>query len=91
MIIHRTGDWLRATVGDETVIMGVDAGRYVVLNEVGAAIWGLIEEPISIEQLQAELIAMFEVTPETCRRDLDSFLATLVDFEAVHIEPASGN
>jgi hypothetical protein len=86
MMIHRDGDWLAAKVGDELVMMSAAQGNYIGLSAVGARIWELIETPHTVESLCAALVAEYDVDPATCRAEVDSFLATLGQHNAIRIE-----
>jgi hypothetical protein len=87
-LIERKGDWLSARVGDEIMMMSPEKGKYIGMNEVGARIWELIEQPSDITALCAELEREFDVSPEACRTEVDSFLAELEKHGAVAIDPA---
>lgn len=82
-MIERNGDWLAARVGDELVMMSAATGFYIGLSKVGARIWELIETPHSVDQLCDALVAEYEVEPATCRAEVDSFLATLAERDAI--------
>jgi hypothetical protein len=86
MMIHRDGDWLAAKVGDELVMMSAAQGNYIGLSAVGARIWELIETPHTVESLCAALVAEYDVDPATCRAEVDSFLATLGQHNAIRID-----
>ena len=86
MMIHRDGDWLAAKVGDELVMMSAAKGNYIGLSKVGARIWELIETPRTIESLCDALIAEYDVDPATCRTEVDSFLTTLGQHNAIRID-----
>ena len=86
MMIHRDGDWLAAKVGDELVMMSAAKGNYIGLSAVGARIRELIETPRTVESLCATLIEEYDVDPATCRAEVDSFLATLGQHNAVRVE-----
>jgi hypothetical protein len=86
MMIHRDGDWLAAKVGDELVMMSAAKGNYIGLSQVGARIWELIETPRTIESLCDALIAEYDVDPATCRREVDAFLTTLCQHNAIRID-----
>lgn len=83
MSISKQGDWISAKVGDEIVMMSAEEGKYIGLNDVGARIWELLDEPQTREALAARLLEEFEVTPEACNAELDTFLAKLAEFRAV--------
>lgn len=88
-MIHRDGDWLAANVGDELVMMSAAKGNYIGLSAVGARIWELIETPRTIEELCDRLVAEYDVDPATCRAEVDAFLTTLGQHNAVRIDPTA--
>lgn len=87
-MIYRDGDWLAAKVGDEMVMMSATNGNYIGLSPVGARIWELLETPRSIESLCRTLIDEYDVDSATCRIEVDSFIATLGQHQAVRIDDA---
>ena len=86
MQVRRQGEWLTATIGAECVMMSVDNGSYISLSRVGTRIWELIEQPLSTSDLCERLVHDFDVTPELCRSDVDSFLAELEKHGAVSLD-----
>ncbi|HVN00302.1 MAG TPA: PqqD family peptide modification chaperone [Caulobacteraceae bacterium] len=86
MAIRRNGEWLTATVDSELVMMSAASGHYVGLSEVGARIWELIEPPLELDALCARLVEEFDVTPQACRADVQSFLAELARHGAVAMD-----
>lgn len=85
MSISKQGDWISAKVGGELVMMSVEEGKYIGLNEVGARIWELLDTPQPRDALEVRLLQEFEVTPEVCRNEVDAFLAKLVEHRAISI------
>ncbi len=83
MSISRHGDWISAKVGDEIVMMSAEQGKYIGLNDVGARVWELIETPHSIDGVVAALIEEFDVTPELCRAEVESFVEKLRENKAI--------
>ncbi len=83
MSISKQGDWISARVGEEIVMMSAEEGKYIGLNDVGARIWELLDQPQPREALEARLLEEFEVTPEVIRIELDAFLDTLAEFRAI--------
>jgi hypothetical protein len=78
MRVRKQGDWLAAKVGDELVMMSAEKGNYIGLSEVGARIWELIETPQEVDAVCARLQEEYEVPPETCRSEVETFLSELV-------------
>lgn len=74
--IHPRLAW--QTVDGETVIVDVEAGRMLGLDEVGSCLWPLLEscdEP----QLVEAVVERFDVDAATAARDIRSFLRQLED------------
>ena len=87
MLVRKQGDWLSAKVGDELVMMSAEKGNYIGLSEVGARIWELIDTPQEIDAVCAQLLSEYEVSPDTCRAEVESFLNELVQHGAVALDP----
>ena len=87
-MIERKGDWLSARVGDEIMMMSPEHGKYIGVNEVGARIWELIEAPRDVATVCEELQREFEVSPEVCKAEVDSFLAEMEKHGAIVVNRA---
>ena len=87
-MIERKGDWLSARVGDEIMMMSPEHGKYIGVNEVGARIWELIEAPRDVATVYEELQREFEVSPEVCKAEVDSFLAEMEKHGAIVLHRA---
>jgi hypothetical protein len=72
-------------VDDEAIIMNLHDGIYYGLNPVGARVWNLLQEPRTIEQLQAILLEEYEVEPEICREQVLALLEDLANSGLVEI------
>ena len=88
MMVRKQGDWLAARVGDEMVMMSALSGNYVGLSEVGTRIWELIETPQPLDALCAQLQDEFDVAPDVCRTEVETFLNELAGQGAVALDPA---
>jgi hypothetical protein len=87
MRVVQHGDWLSAKTGEGLVMMSAEQGDYLGLSKVGARIWQLIETPRHVDEICAILLAEFDVTPETCRTDVEEFLGELVKHGAAALQP----
>ena len=86
MPISKQGDWISAKVGDEIVMMSAEEGKYIGLNDVGARIWELLDEPTDVAGLERQLLEEFEVEPAVCRSEIDAFLAKLAEYRAIRLD-----
>jgi len=87
MFVKKQGDWLAAKVGDELVMMSAEKGNYIGLSEVGARIWELIETPQEVDAVCAQLQQEYDVTPDACRAEVETFLSELVKHGAIALDP----
>jgi hypothetical protein len=87
MMVRKHGDWLAAKVGEELVMMSAEKGHYIGLSEVGARIWELIETPQDVDAVCAKLQAEYDVSPEACRAEVETFLNELVKHGAIALDP----
>jgi hypothetical protein len=68
-----------ADLEGEAVVLNLESGTYYGLNEVGARIWQLVQEPRSIASICLVLVDEFDVSQEECERDV---LAILNEMQA---------
>jgi len=74
-------------VASETVILSLESGEYFGLNEVGATIWRLIQQPHTIEQLRDALLEEYEGVDES--ECLDQVLRLLEELWALQLVQAA--
>ena len=69
----------QATIGaSEIVLLDTSAGKYHGLKGPAARIWELLETPTSLAKICERLVAEFEVEPDVCRQDVESFVGQLI-------------
>src|SRR4051794_18067016 len=62
-------------LASEAVLLSLQSGEYFGLNDVGASIWRLIQQPRSIGELRDELLIEFDgVDEHTCVLEVREFL-----------------
>ena len=66
--------FLTNPVGEEIIILNMETGDYLGLNNVGAAIWEHLKTPQSAGQIIEKLIAEFDVDKETCYKETLEYL-----------------
>ena len=58
-------------------MMSVELGTYFNLNAVGSRIWELLASPRTLDELVGELMAEYEVSAQTARTEVETFLTQL--------------
>ena len=71
-------DQVSSDLGEEVVILNLKNGVYYGLDEVGARVWDLIQEPRAVKEIRDVLLDEYEVGIERCERDLLALLEELV-------------
>lgn len=69
----------------ESVILNLKNGTYYGLNEVGSAIWELIQEPKTVGGIYEAILQDYEVDAETCESSVQSLLCDLLEAQLIEI------
>ena len=88
--ITAAADQASVDLDDEAAILNLKTGIYFGLNEVGAWVWRLIQQPRTVAEIRAAMLAEFEVAPDDCQRDLQALLRDLAQHQLIEVRPASG-
>ncbi len=82
-------DQVSCALAGDTVILHLGSGTYYGLNGVGTAIWNLIQEPRTIEDIRHRLLQQYETNADECERDLLNLLDELGKARLIEIRDAS--
>lgn len=75
---YRTNDQVHfAEIDGEGVLMDTANGLYYGLDEVGTAVWGLLNEGLSPEAIVRELLERYEASEAVLSEDIRRLLADL--------------
>jgi hypothetical protein len=88
-LVRRSANQIGCDIGDEVVVLDLNSGIYYGLDDLGARIWSLIEQPASLAALREAITAEYEVDAETCERDILAFLDKMQVAGLVEIDDAS--
>ncbi|MBD2605340.1 PqqD family protein [Scytonema hofmannii FACHB-248] len=77
-IVEANQEQISSDLGGEAVILNLKTGVYHGLNEVGALIWNLIQEPKAVRDIKQMLLQEYEVEDQQCDRDLRALLEDLL-------------
>ncbi len=69
---------LLRTFENESVLLNLDTECYHGLDDVGTHMYQALAESENIQAAYQKLLADYEVDPDQLRRDLDNFIAELV-------------
>jgi hypothetical protein len=78
---------LFSDLNGEAVILSLKNGKYYGLNEVGMTIWQAVSECSTLQEIEAAVIAEYEVEPETCSREVRAFVDNLIAEGLIEMAP----
>jgi hypothetical protein len=90
-IVKAIDDQVSRDLGEEAAILNLDTGIYYGLNSVGARIWGLLSEPIDVNEIVQVLLREYEVDTELCRSDLIKLLNELSEAGLIEVRNEGAN
>jgi hypothetical protein len=76
-VVSVVKDQVSCDLSEEAVVLNFQDGTYYGLNEVGACIWNMIQEPKRVSDIRAALLKEFAVEEADCDNDLQGFLQEL--------------
>jgi hypothetical protein len=85
-IVVAAVEQISSDLGGEAVILNLKSGVYHGLNEAGARIWNLIQQPKFVKDLKQVLLEEYEVEPEVCMNDLLALLDNLKDAGLIEVK-----
>ena len=59
---------------------------YYGLNDVGAGVWSLVQEPRIVDQIQATILEEYDVDPERGKSDVLVLLQKLADEGLIEVK-----
>jgi hypothetical protein len=66
--------FLANQLGEELVMMNMRTGDFVAMNNVGADIWKLLEQPMTMAELVDKLQGLYDISGPQCMHDTMQFL-----------------
>lgn len=64
-------------VGQQEVLLDIDRSVYLGFDDIGSRIWRRLAEPVTVGDLQAELVAAYAGPPEAIQADVLAFVNDL--------------
>jgi hypothetical protein len=78
-------DQIGCDLGGEEVILDLNSGIYYGLNAVGASIWKLIQEPITVSEIRKAIFDEYDVDSERCENDVVRLLNELAERNLINV------
>jgi len=89
-IVVASKDQVSSDLAGEVVTLNLKNGTYYGLDEVGARVWSLIQQPCAVGTIRDAILAEYEVEPERCEHDLLALLQDLENAGLIEVDNAAG-
>lgn len=76
-LYQRSPSILFGEIGDDVVALSVSRGLCYGMENVTATVWGLLEEPRSLNHICNALAQQYEVDPNRCRDEVAALLSQM--------------
>lgn len=83
--IKKSKDLLISIVDDEAVILGIESGKYIGLNQIGTDIWAKLDKPVVVSELIGDLVKIYDQDLETVQNHVLEFLNTLYEKSLIEL------
>lgn len=88
-VIVVSRDQVASDLAGETVLLSLKTARYYGLDNVGARIWALVREPITVSAICETIAREYDVAPERCEADVVRFLDELASQGLIEVRGGS--
>jgi hypothetical protein len=89
-IVVASSDQVSSDLAGETVLLSMKTAHYYGLADVGARIWSLVREPVSVAAICDTIAREYDVAPDRCRADVVRFLEELAQHGLVEVDGGGG-
>lgn len=78
-ISYRKATVCSTTLGDELVLLHIESGKYFNFSKTARAIWEILDEPHSVDEVAERLITRFDVPLAQCSHETGVFMSRLIE------------
>jgi hypothetical protein len=88
-VVVASSEQVSCPLGEESAILNLKNSVYYGLNEVGARVWNLVQQPRSIAEVRDAIADEYEVEPGRCEREIIDIVQKLKDEGLVELKGAA--
>lgn len=85
-VIKKMDDIMATGIDEDMVLLSINKGKYYGFDDIAAAIWSLMEMPITINQMVGKLMEVYQVSEKECEDDVIFFIQKLYEQELIEIK-----
>jgi Coenzyme PQQ synthesis protein D (PqqD) len=89
VIVTAGKEQFSCALGETVILLDMKAGLYFSLDNVGAAVWQLLQQPRTVKEIRESILDEFQVSADVCQSDLISLLRELAARNLIEIRDAT--
>jgi hypothetical protein len=66
-------DQIFSDLAGEAIVLNLKSGVYYGLDSVGATVWQLVQQPVTVTCIRDALLQEYDVDPDRCEQELLAF------------------
>lgn len=74
---QRNDNWIGSAIEDSFVMVNIETGKYIALNQTANTIWAALEEPRTSAEIVTLVQAEYEVPAADCEAAVDRSLSEM--------------
>jgi hypothetical protein len=78
-------DHVSCEMAEEAVVLNVRNGIYYGLDTIGVAIWKLVQEGMTIEQVVNAITSEYDVDKERCAKDMIDLFTNMESYGLIEV------
>ena len=88
-VVAATKEQVASDLAGEVILLSLQTGQYYGLDQVGARIWELVQQPARVADIRDAIVREYEVGLEQCEHDVLDLLRGLVTEGLIEVKDAS--
>ena len=84
-VVVASKDQVSSDLAGETILLSLQTAKYYGLDQVGARVWELMQEPIRVAEICGAIGREYDVDPDQCEQDVIALLRELDAQELIEI------
>ncbi len=84
-VISRIDTFVATSLDGEVIMMSMETGQYIHLDDIATDVWSRVETPASFAEVVSTLCDLYDVGQEQCREQTAALVGRLADLGVLAI------
>jgi hypothetical protein len=84
-VVSRSENFVFNEIEGDLVMMNIESGAYVGLNETGKSIWNLLDTPLPIAEIVKHLVNEYQIEESQCEKEVLVFVEKMLKSDILNL------